>query len=293
MKYSILTMMLFGSLFLTGCGGSSDDSGQSNTSGSNSNSSGSQSSGENSNGASVSVTLVDKITGIAVRESLYEGVIASIIDGVDELKENKTCTSGTYQRTGSVVSFSQCKGLFETDDQASVSGSLDLGDGSTYTLTNFVESFPTGETRTLNGSIKETNNNDTSGSFSTSNLSLVSDLNATKTTYNLSDYALNWADQDITNVKITISGHIKQTGSKEGNFDITFTNANDPYFLKTNDDGIAGYPYSGTLTITDTSNSINPITVTKVNSTSAQYKAVINNTTLFDKTIAWSELLAF
>lgn len=290
MKNKILGILLTSSLLLTACGGS-DNKTNDNQYGKDPNGNG----GEPAN-KPLTIALTNTISGIALREALLSGLVDTLISGTDLALDNVSCINGTVKITGNVLQFDQCTGLYETDANAKVSGKIDVSNNS-YSYEDFTLSFPNGTTQKINGTLKLSINDPVRSVESTKIVLDMQIFNSAKklipVNYSFSDYKLIWTSSDATHVQLRISAKLKSTGNEGGDFNIAFDNFMTPFELQKNsDDDLVGYPYSGTLTISDLNQSKNKITIQAIGvNQSAQYVSLGDQD--FNKQVPWRELLEY
>lgn len=285
MKHSILSVLI-GSLLLVGCGGGSSDNSTSTPSKDN----GTQEPSGQSN--SLTITQVNVISGIALREALLSGLVDTLISGTDEALDGTPCKTGSMTHSGNNYNFNACEGIYE----AKASGQVTVV-GDSYTYKDLTLTFPNGETQKINGDLQilESSTNVTAKS---SQIVLdAQELNSSKklipTHYTFSDYQLVWTPSDASHVQLKISAKLKSTGREDGDFNIAFDNFMTAFNVQKNaDDDLVGYPYDGTLIISDLNQSKNKITIKAIGiNQKAQYTAAGDQN--FDKQIAWDELLDY
>lgn len=290
MKNKILSIVLTSSFLLTACGGS-DNKVNSSEQGKNP----PQSGGEQ-NSKPLSLALTNNISGIALREALLSGLVDTLISGTDTALDRMSCINGTVKFIGNVLQFDQCSGLYEADANAKVSGKIDVSNHS-YSYEDFTLSFPDGTSQKINGALKLSINDPIRSVESAKIVLDMQVLNSAKklipVNYSFSDYKLVWTSNDATHVQLQISTKLKSTGAEGGDFNIAFDNFMTPFNLqKSKDDDLIGYPYSGTLTISDLNQSKNKITIQAIGvNQSAQYASSGDQN--FNKQVTWSELLDY
>ena len=222
MKFSMLSI-LTGCVLLVGCGGSDDNDA---TTGNN------EQTGTPTQPTPVTASLVNEMSGIALREALLSGLVDTLIAGGDDVKDGMQCKTGTLTRTGNLFHFDQCSGLYEDGENAKVTGDIDISNNS-YSYTNFVIAFPDGETQKINGSVKLSN----SANVDTAEASKITldstEFNSAKklisVNYTFTDYKLVWTPSDATHVQLQVSAKLKSTGREGGDFNMAFDNFNTPF----------------------------------------------------------------
>ncbi|WP_173911260.1 hypothetical protein [Acinetobacter sp. Marseille-Q1618] len=227
-----------------------------------------------------------------MREALLDGMVDTLVNGMDETLESAKCTSGAYQVTKTTITFNNCAGIFASDEGGTVSGSVDISKG--YDFKNFTIKFPDGRQHVVSG-LLEFNDSDES-IFTNQLLIAAKELNANKklidVNYTLSNYKLILKKQDANNAKIQLNGKLESKGGEHGDFKVAFSNDNTPFYLKINsEEEVVGSFYAGTMTIYDLNKTTNVVTITAINADKAQHKAVVNGKVLFDEVKTWTQIL--
>ena len=243
-----------------------------------------------------------EVSGLVLRESLAQGLVDSLVFGTDEvLDAHKKCKSGSYQQTADTITLNKCVGIFEIEDQGSASGIIKFKQVNNsrrdYDFKDLTVTLANGENRVINGGLN-INNTPTVATVTLNQMkAVIKELDHSNkfrmVNYTIDNYKLVWTPQDATNVKLQLSGKVAAVGGENGDFSVAYDNSNHPFFVKNDAEtgDITSSPYAGVMTITDTTNSKNVITISALNDQKAQYKAIVNDQVLIDETRNWSEML--
>jgi hypothetical protein len=288
MKLKLIAILCSGIFLMTGCGGGSDSqsSADQGTPG-----------GNNQNNESSEAQVLAKVetsSGIALRETLMEGIVDTLVYGMDEIGESVPCKTGSWKQTGTVITLDKCTGIFESEASAVANGSIDVSAG--YNFQDLNLAFPDGTTQIIKGKLLSTDSEILTQFKSDQIDILVKEPNGKggfqSVSYVLSDYQLDWTPQGTADIKNQVKGKVKSTGREGGDINIAFDNSATPYLFKTDADGeVVGYPYSGVLNIQDLTDSTSTISISYLDAQSAIFKAIVKNKLLFDKTATWESLL--
>lgn len=234
MKHSLIyTAIITVIVGLTGCGGSdSDDTSQNTEQGSN----------NTNNGSNLELTEAQRqkildvskeTTPISLKEALLLGVVDTLIYGGDQVLEaEKECSSGNYTKTGDVVNFDNCTGLFEVGAGLNqyksvtiISGKVIVKEGSYDYQDIVLLDTESGEKQKVTGKFN-ISGNDTNTIVTIDKLSVLgtekinnafADVN-----YTLENYKLNYDKKSGSELSLSTSGTLTATNSSVGDYKINF-----------------------------------------------------------------------
>lgn len=265
---------------------------------------GNSNSGTHSTAEEKVIAVAEEVSAMSLKESLLAGVVDSILYGTEEAIAGVKCKSGHYARSGDVISFNQCIGLYKTRiglnqfEDVIANGKVTVKSGE-MNFQDLVLSKPNSqESRTVTGVLK-INENTIQAIISASNISLIEKelINNKLITvnYTLTDYELVHKHLSSTELSLKTKGTLKSVGSAVGDYSIAFKT--EPALLITIDpkrnDEFVGYPYAGTLLIEDLNNKSTTVLLSNTDKKTVRYKVVLNDKLLAEGTKNWQQVLGF
>lgn len=302
MKYSIIyTSILSIVIGLTGCGDGSDDTSQNSNQGSNAENGGNS---ELTEAQRQKILNVSKETrSIALKEVLLWGVVDTLIYGADEAETDEKCTSGSYSKTGDVITFNNCTGLFKAatglnqSQDLTANGKVIVKEESNEYQNLILVNAVNGESKTVSGILKF--------SGEEPNIVVTTDkltIKATEKTanaftdvnYTLESYKLNYDIKSGSELSLTTTGILTATNSKVGDYKVKFETTQ-PLFVaivkKKDEYQVVSYPYAGVLKITDLLNSATTIITANNDKKTAFVNIITNQKELSNGTQNWVHIL--
>lgn len=305
MKYSIIyTSILSIVIGLTGCGGGSDDTSQNCNQGSNHSNTENGGNSELTEAQRQKILNVSKETSpIALKEALLSGIIDTIIYGADEAEKDEKCSSGNYTKTGDVITFNNCTGLFKAvtglnqSQDLSANGKVIVKEESNEYQNLILVNTVNAESKIVNGILKF--------SGEEPNVVVTTDkltIKATEKTansftdvnYTLDSYKLNYDIKSGSELSLTTTGTLTATNSKAEDYKVKFETTQ-PLFVaivkKKDEYEVVSYPYAGVLKITDLLNSATTTITANNDKKTAFLNIITNQKELSNGTQNWVDIL--
>lgn len=295
----IYTALLSAMLVMTGCGSDNDDDSQQG----NNNPPVNNPDTDLTEAQKQKILDVAEETGIiSLKESLLSGVVDTLVYLTDEADFDEPCSSGNYSKTGNVISFNSCKGLYQAAiglnqyQDLTVSGQVTIA-GDSYQYQNLVMVAENGESKTVNGTLKLADTATTS-TVSTDSLKVkATEKNGTATAevnYTLTDYKLTYTVNSATELALNTKGSLSVTNSSVGDYSIKFENTT-PFLMQfdSEEDEVASYPYAGTLKITNTGYGSTTTLTANNDKNTVRYVVTVADKELASGTKNWSEVLGY
>lgn len=295
----IYTALLSVMLVMIGCGDDNDNKSQQ----------GSNNPSENKPDTGLSEIQKQKILDVAeetgiisLKESLLSGVVDTLLYGTDEANTEEDCASGNYSKVGDVITFNNCKGLYQavTDlnqsQDLTVSGQVMISADS-YQYQNLVLNAANGESKTVNGTLKLVDTA-TTNTVSTDSLKVkATEQNGTATAqvdYTLTDFKLTYTQNSATEVALDTQGSLSVTNSSVGDYSIKFENTS-PFLVKfdSEEDEVVSYPYAGALKVTNTGYGSTTTLTANTDKKTVRYVVSVAGKELSSGTKNWSEVLGY
>ncbi len=293
----IYTALISAMLVMTGCGSDNESQqGNNNPSGNNPNTGLTEAQKEK-------ILDVAEETGIiSLKESLLSGVVDTLVYGTDEVDEDGECTSGSYNRVGDVITFNNCKGLYQAvtglnqSQDLTVSGQVTITTDS-YQYQNLILAAANGESKTVNGTLKLVDTATTS-TVSTDSLKVkATEKQGTATAevdYTLTDYKLTYTQNSATEVALNTQGTLATTNSSVGDYSIKFeTTAPLLVQFDSGEDEVVSYPYAGTLKVTNIGYGSTTTLTANNDKNTVRYVVTVADKELASGTKTWSEVLGY
>lgn len=291
-------------IMMTGCGGGGGDS-QSNGSNTNPNTENPSTPLTEQQIQNIIAISNETVPGIA-RENLLHGIVDTLIYGGDQVLDGeKKCSSGSYTKTGDVVIFDNCKGLFETATGLNqhqyltvVSGKVTVTEGSYDYQDVVLLDADSGESQKVSGKFN-ISGNDNNAVVTTDKLNILATEKTANAfadvTYLLENYKLNYDKKSGSELALTTIGTLTVTNSTVGDYKIKFETTQ-PLFVQIDaaqDDAIVSYPYNGVLKITDLNNSATTTLTANNDKKTALVSIIANQKELANGTQNWADILGY